>query len=234
MDSRGIVMDYCIASLCALFPMKTLDLEHIEVELKKRLQHPYKWLRKQNDLWDTATKFIYKTPDWNTFVSEMETAWRQSSFEKESFIHYAMNRWYNFWSAQAVEQIFTDLAGVAPNPKPLEDQYDFRWLGERFDLKTTVFPKGYGDSYAFAKANPAHLIRWFYENQSTEQRYHLKNRMFIVCYDQNGEHYKLKAEIGMLKERVYNYMCERTPADTFSLDLQQETETLADIIWATR
>lgn len=214
--------------------MKRLDLEHIETQLKLRLQHPYKWFRKQSNAWDTATKFIYKTPEWDTFVMEMETAWSQSSFDKENFAHYAMNRWYNFWSAQAVEQIFTDLPGVAPNPKPLEDQYDFRWLGERFDLKTSVFPKGYGESYAFAKAQPTHLIHWFYKNQSKEQRYHLKNRLFIVCHDTEGEHYKLKAEINMLKELVHNYMQDRTPADTFSLDLQQETETLADIIWATR
>lgn len=214
--------------------MKPLDLEHIELELKKRLQYPYKWLRKQNDLWDVATKFIYKTPDWDIFVQEMKDAWHQSNFDKSNFINYSMNRWYNFWSAQAVEQLFTDFPGVAPNPNPTKDHYDFRWLGERFDLKTSVFPKRYGENLAFAKAQPKHLIRWFYKNQSKEQRFHLKNRLFIVCHDINGEHYKLKAEIGMLQELVHGYMNGRTPADTFSLDLQQETETLADIIWATR
>lgn len=214
--------------------MKALDLDHIEAELKKRLLYPYKWLQKQNDAWDDATRFIYKTSDWEEVVHTMESAWKESNFEKAPFLHYAMNRWYNFWSAQAAEQIFTDLAGVAPNPNPLEDQYDFRWLGERFDLKTSVFPKRYEKDLAFAKANPEDLIHWFYKNQSTQQRYHLKNRIFIVCYDEQGAHHALKAEIGLLKTAIQTYMKERTPGDTFSLDLQQETETLADIIWVTR
>ena len=214
--------------------MKKLDLVHIESELKKRWAYPYTWLRKQTNDWDNATKFIYKNPDWDVFVQEMESAWKEGNFDKNSFSHYAMNRWYNFWSAQAVEQIFTDLPGVAPNPNPLEDHYDFRWLGERFDLKTSVFPKGYGENLAFAKAQPKHLIQWFYKNQSTEQRFHLKNRLFIVCHDINGDHYKLKAEIRMLEGLVQDYMKERTPADTISLDLQEESETMADIIWATR
>ena len=229
--------------------MNKLDLARIEIELTKRLQYPYKWLRRQNDAWDNATKFIYKTADWDTFVQEMEAAWQESNFDKSDFVHYAMNRWYNFWSAQAIERVFTDLPGVAPNPNPKEDHYDFRWLGERFDLKTTVFPKGYAKDYAlplrspdgresrtldFAKAHPEHLIHWFYKNQSTQQRFHLKNRMFIVCYDANGKHYELKAAITLLKEAVENYMKERTPADTFSLTLEEGKETLADIIWVER
>lgn len=214
--------------------MNKLDLAHIEIELTKRLQYPYKWLRKQNDAWDSATKFIYKTSDWGTFVQEMQASWQESDFDKSDFVHYAMSRWYNFWSAQAVEQVFTDLPGVAPNPNPKEDHYDFRWLGERFDLKTTVFPKGYEENYAFAKAHPEHLIKWFYKNQSTQQRFHLKNRIFIVCYDSNGNHYELKAAITLLKEAVENYMKERTPADTFSLSLEEGKETLADIIWVER
>lgn len=214
--------------------MRKLDLAHIESQLHLRLQYPYTWLRKQSDAWDNATKFIYKTQDWDAFVQEMETASLAGDFDKNSFKHYAMNRWYNFWSAQAAEQIFTSLPGVAPNPKPLEDKYDFRWLGERFDLKTSVFPKGYAEDYAFAKAQPKHLIQWFYKNQSTQQRYHLKNRMFIVCYDQNGAHYKLKSEIGLIKNAIHSYMQERTPADTIFLDLGEEQETMADIIWVTR
>ena len=211
--------------------MSKLDLEEIESQLKTRLKYPYIWMRKQSDTWDNATRFIYKYPNWDDLVTTMEAAWAKGKFDKNSFSHYAMNRWYNFWSAQAAEQIFTDLPGVAPNPNPQEDHYDFRWLGERFDLKTSVFPKGYDREYAFAKAHPEHLIQWFYKNQSTEQRFHLKNRLFIVCYDEQGEHYKLKAEITLLKQAIENYMKERTPADTFSLSLEEGKETLADIIW---
>ena len=56
--------------------------------------------------------------------------------------------------------------------------------------------------HAFAKANKTHLIHWFYKQQSKGQRYHLKNRLFMVVYDPDGEHWKLKAELGILKDKI--------------------------------
>ena len=38
------------------------ELVTIEKELKKRLLYPYKWGRKQNDLYDKLTNFVYKIP----------------------------------------------------------------------------------------------------------------------------------------------------------------------------
>ena len=37
-----------------------IDLIQIESELKKRLNYPYKWGRKQNDYFDKLTNFVYK------------------------------------------------------------------------------------------------------------------------------------------------------------------------------
>ena len=132
------------------------NLEHIECELKKRLPYENKWFQKQNNEWDNATKFIYKVDTWEKLLEKVRGTQEDHTFEKEPYFYYAINRWYNFWSAMATEQIFTDMPGFAVNPKPLEDHYDFRWLGEKFDLKTSVFPKRYlegsEDRYAFAKA----------------------------------------------------------------------------------
>ena len=52
----------------------------------------------------------------------------------------------------------------------------------------------------YAKNNPAELIQWLYSNQSQEGRKHLKNRLFLVLVDKNKEHWKLKAEISLLKK----------------------------------
>lgn len=212
----------------------SLDLQHIESNLKKRLRVPYKWYQKQNNLWDNETRFIYKMSTWEALLLKIDQTQQFNNFDKTPYFNYAINRWYNYWSAQAVEAIFTSFPGFAPNPKPLEGQYDFKWLGIPIDHKTSVFPKGYGESYAFAKANKTHLIYWLYKQQSTGQRYHLNNRLFIVMYDQNGEHWKLKSEIELLRTTIEPYAKNNTPARMEKLSLMEDKITLADIIWVTR
>lgn len=214
--------------------MADIDLKEIEINLKKRWEHPYLWMRKQNDGWDDATRFIYKTIIWEEFLEQIDLEAAKNNFDKKAFFNYAINRWYNFWSAQAVEYLFTSMPGFASNPKPLEDHYDFKWLGERIDHKTSIFPEGYGESYAFAKANKKHLINWFYKHQSVGQRYHLNNRLFIVVHDNEGEHWKLKAEISMFKDIIEPYGKTKTPAVMEILELEEGKETLADILWVER
>ena len=134
-----------------------LDLKNLEQQLKKRLRYKNRWYQRQNDLWDNRSAFIYETMSWDDLVRKMEKAVSQNGYEKRPYFYYTVNRWYNYWSARAAEQIFTQSSGITPNPKPKKGHFDFSWQGIRFDHKTSVFPKGYrsGDAaaYAFAKAN---------------------------------------------------------------------------------
>lgn len=81
----------------------TLILQNIEEELKKRQQYSYKWFRKQNDIWDNHTNFVYKTPNWETLNQKIDILAEKHDFDKQQIFQYATNRWYNFWSAKAVE-----------------------------------------------------------------------------------------------------------------------------------
>ncbi len=130
--------------------------------------------------------------------------------------------------------MFTSLPGCAINPRPLEDHYDFKWLGEPIDHKTSAFPKDYDKNYAFAKAHKSHLINWFYKQQSTGQRYHLHNRLFIAVHDTKDEHYKLKAEISLLRIAIEEYGTTKKPADMLVLNFEDSKKTRADIIWVER
>lgn len=77
-----------------------MNLSDIEIELQKRLSFPYKWGRKQSNYWDQKTNFIYKIKNFDVLLETI------SNLEQE-VKDYAMNRWYNFWSAMAVEHIFS-------------------------------------------------------------------------------------------------------------------------------
>jgi len=78
------------------------------------------------------------------------------------------------------------------------------------------------------------LIKWLYKNQSQQQRKHFRNRLFLVLYSKDGEHWKLKSELMWLKERIEKYMQGFNPNYLLKFNLEEGNPTLADVIWAIR
>jgi len=209
-------------------------LKDIESELNQRHQYPYKWYRKQNDIWDTHTNFIYNTASWEDLISKIAASVKEHQLDKKELFYYAINRWYNFWSAMAVENIFSNCDSITSNPDSKNRTIDFTLQKIAFDHKTSVFPKHLKNDLVFAQSNKRQLIEWLYKNQSSLKRHHLKNRLFIVVFDENGEHWKLKGEIGFLKKEIKNYVSEFNPTQLQKFIFTPNTETLSDIIWVTR
>ena len=207
------------------------SLAEIETELKKRLIHPYKWGQKQNDNFDKQTNFIYHTFLFEDLLKEIEKKFRPEK-DYDLYFNYSINRWYNFWSAQAVENIFCSLPNVKPARDSKDRLVDFTIQGEAFDHKTSIFPKNFPYNIDEAIKKTDELIKWLYNNQSQQQRKHLKNRLFVVLYSHNGEHWKLKSEIAWLKERIENYMVGFNPHYLLKFNLEEGKPALADVIWA--
>ena len=82
-----------------------MDYKLLENELKIRLQFDYFWGRKQTDDFDSATNFIYKVADFETLLFEIDSKFK-SNLKYTELKTYALNRWFNFRSSQAVEHIF--------------------------------------------------------------------------------------------------------------------------------
>jgi len=209
------------------------ELSNIEKELKKRLTYPYKWGRKQNDEFDKLTNFVYRIPSFEEVLKETESRFRKDK-EHQNIANYALNRWYNFWSAQAVEKIFCSLPNVKPALDEKDRLVDFTIDGFTFDHKTSIFPKNFPYTINEAIKKTDQLILWLYKHQSQQQRKHLKNRLFIVLYSADGEHWKLKAEISWLQERIEKYMEGFNPHYLIKFDLEKNQETISDVIWAIR
>jgi hypothetical protein len=209
------------------------ELLQIEKELKKRLAYPYKWGRKQNDEFDKLTNFIYRISSFEEVLNEIENKFR-SDKEHQNISNYALNRWYNFWSAQAVEKIFCSLPNVTPALDEKDRLVDFSIDGFTFDHKTSIFPKNFPYTIDEAIKRTNELIIWLYKNQSQQQRKHLKNRLFIVLYSSGREHWKLKSEISWLKERIEKYMEGFNPHFLLKFPLEENHDTISDVIWAIR
>ena len=202
--------------------MGMIDLQRLERELKKRLAYPYSWGRKQSDSWDRETHFIYEI----RLFSQLEE--RISTLSPE-LRNYALNRWLNFWSAKGIEQIFT----IHPNVVACQNEYDktvdFYINNIPFDHKTSVFPKGFQKDISYALEHKRDLIEWLYKEQSQQGRLHFKNRLFVVLYDkESNEHWKLKAEISLIKQKIDNYINCTFPFEKFHFG---KDEILSDIIW---
>ena len=210
-----------------------INLINIENELKKRLTYPYKWGRKQNDQFDKLTNFIYSTFLFDDVIKEINRRFKNDQ-DRKNISNYALNRWYNFWSAQAVEKIFCALPNVKPALDSKDRLVDFTIGGVTFDHKTSVFPKIFPYPIKEAVKKTDELIKWLYKNQSQQQRKHLKNRLFVVLYSPDGEHWKLKAEISSLKERIEKYMEGFNPNYLLKFQLEKDHYTLADVIWVVK
>jgi len=144
--------------------------------------------------------------------------------------NYTFNRWYNFWSAIAIEKLFSLHQNVTPNINKYDKLIDFSINNISFDHKTTVFPQGFNKTIDYAKQNPLELITWLYLNQSQEGRKHLKNRLFIVIIDKNNEHWKLKSEIALIKTQIDIYVENFAEQKLISLTIENQ-KILSDIIW---
>lgn len=203
-----------------------MDLLRVERELKKRLIYPYRWGRKQSNDWDHNTNFIYTTYSFKKLLQ------KTASLSQE-LKDYALNRWYNYWSAMAAEDIFAQHDNVKANKNIYDKLVDFTIDDIPFDHKTSIFPNGFNKDITYAKRNEKELINWLYENQSQQGRKHLKNRLFIVLYDNNREHWKMKSEIMVMKEKIDRYMrlFDKGKLKYFTFD---DEKILSDIIWIER
>lgn len=210
-----------------------LDLTKTETELKKRWIYPYKWGQKQNDKFDNATNFIYHIFLFEDLLKEIDSKFKSEN-NYQSYFNYTLNRWYNFWSAQCVEQIFCSLPGVKPALDGKDKLIDFSVQGTTFDHKTSIFPKNFPHKIDDAIKHTDELIKWLYKHQSQGKRKHFKNRLFIVLYSQDGEHWKLKAEILWLKERIEKYILGFNPAYLMKFEFEKGQTAISDIIWATK
>lgn len=209
------------------------ELTEIETELKKRLDYPYRWGRKQNDYFDNLTNFVYRVSRFEKVLKEIELKFGNDK-DHQNISDYALNRWYNFWSAQAVEKIFCSLPNVKPALDEKDRLVDFTIDGVTFDHKTSIFPKNFPYQINEAVKKTDELIKWLYKHQSQQQRKHLKNRLFIVLYSPDGEHWKLKSEISWLKQRIEKYMSGFNPDYLLKFQFEKNQYTISDIIWAIR
>ncbi len=207
------------------------SLVHIQTELEKRVPYRYQWQQQQNDTWDGYTAFVYETLRWETLLERMQQVIAAEKLDKGKLFNYAANRWFNFWSAVGVEQIFTELEGVEKVKNYKDAEKDFYLNGIAFDHKTSVYPKRFSKDFKYAFQHKRELIEWLYKHQSKQKRYHLKNRLFLVVHAKDGAHWKLKANLQLVKTEIVEYVNNFSEAQLQNITFVNGDTALSDIIW---
>jgi hypothetical protein len=202
-----------------------MNLMELETELKKLAVMP-PWGRKQQDDWDSCSNFIYQLPSYEELIQKLTLLDKGIDFN-----HYVIHRWFNTLSALGIEKMFAQCKGVIPNSNKYDKWVDFSIGPISFDHKTSVFPKHYGHSLAYAEKNPEHLIQWLYQEQSKQQRFHLRNRLFILLFKENGAHWKLRAELNKIKDHIEYYVTNFDHSKLQQIKFENGTSAWSDIIW---
>lgn len=179
-----------------------LDSKIIALENELKKVKTYNWHnKKQNNQLDKETNFIYNIYKFDKLIDKLNEL-ELSENNKD----YAIARWYNYISARATERFFSLNSRVKANLNKYDKLVDFTIDNIKFDHKGSVFPLAYKESFDFAKKNKKDLIKWLYLNQSKEGRLHFSNRLFIIFYEENGEHWSLKKELFLIKNSVDKYL----------------------------
>lgn len=207
------------------------NIEEIESELKKKLKYGYKWWRLQNNERDEKTKFIYNIWKRDKLIEKLKEIYKNSWWDKKELFNYASNRRYNHWSAYWIELIFKTHPKVREELNQFHKSIDLYILDIPFDHKTSVYPWAYSKPIEYAKEHKDDLINRLYLNQSKQQRFHMKNRLFIVVYNKNWDHRKIKSELTFLRNIIYEYLDNFDIKKLYTLE-SNTGQAFSDIIWA--
>jgi hypothetical protein len=173
-----------------------MDAEQLFNEIKDAgLLIDNDWKVKQSDQYDARTSHIYKCNSVDDLI-HYSKAQDLNDFE----ISYASHRWRNFKRHEAWLLLILEIVpGVELSTEKFHKQQDFHLTVDSsrhpFDLKVTRFP-----SSAKTDLSDSDLAKWFYEHQSTQGRYHIANRFFIV-----GKPEAVLYDIGLARQTLQKF-----------------------------
>lgn len=172
----------------------------LEKDLKKVLGIiSYQW-NIQNNYFDKKTDFIYKMNSLEECLAEIE----KTGVNK----NYALHRWYNYMTSICCEYIFCEY-GAVHEINPFNRNVDIYINSVPFDVKLTVYlAKLFNKPYDLeTRSGKNDMIRWYYANQSQQNRKQLVNRLYVVCDSDTPQgNIAMKSDFELMREKISNYM----------------------------
>ena len=178
-----------------------------DLTIVRKIVNTGNWGAKQNQTSDSKTSFIYKCDSATALQTKIDH-FGLNDFEA----NYARRRWLNLRRHDAwmslLSEVFSERFIANPDPYDRSKDFDILHKGNKypFDLKVTIWSN---------KARDLSLKEygvWLYKNQSSENRFHLRPRLFIVANTEDLLYNHSTAEITAkaLKQNFDSYLFDFT------------------------
>lgn len=174
--------------------------KRLENDLKKTMDIISANWKMQNNYNDKLSNFIYKMNSLEECLIEIE----RTGVNKE----YALHRWYNYMTSIRCEYIFCEYGAIHDQDKYNHD-VDIYINGVPFDVKLTVYPAklSHRPYDLSTREGKNALIKWYYANQSQQNRKQMLNRLYVVCDAPSSyENMVMKSNFELMRERISAYM----------------------------
>ena len=174
--------------------------KQLEEDLKKTMEIISASWNMQNNSYDKASNFIYQMKSLNECLREIE----RRNVNRE----YALHRWYNYMTSIQCEYIFCEYGAVHDTNKYNHD-VDIYIDDIPFDVKLTVYPaKLSSRPYDLTtREGKNEMIRWYYANQSQQNRKQMLNRLYVVCDASSPyENMVMKSNFDLMRRRISDFM----------------------------
>lgn len=147
----------------------------------------------QNDADDGKSNFIYRARS----VGEVQRLAREKGVDYQ----YALHRWYNFHTSKHAEHLFAKY-GATPDEDVTNHDVDLHIpVVVPVDIKVCKIPEQFKGANMQLMRVRRELIKWLYENASTEGRQHFGNKVFVVCDDE-----ATKCDFNQIEQKVIQFM----------------------------
>lgn len=172
----------------------------LEKDLRRTLQIISSTWGMQNNHYDKASNFIYRMNSLDECLSEID----RTNVNK----NYALHRWYNYKTSITCEKIFCEYGAVHEKDRFNHD-VDIYIDGIPFDVKLTVYPKALSkNAYDLStREGKNNMIRWYYNNQSQQNRKQNLNRLYVVCDASSpDENLLMKCNFSLMRKYIKAFM----------------------------
>lgn len=178
----------------------------LQEEIKRALEHMEKRGMVQNNHYDAYTKYIYKTRTFDDLIYRTKMTCVINELDYNVVFPYALNRRYNNITSHYAEDCFTSHPDVEDEEDIYNRDVDFyiKWIP--FDLKMSVYPKGFDKGINYALEHKDEMVEWLVKNASKGKRHRNSNRIFIVCYSCTWDHNRVKWNLQLVKKSISQYM----------------------------
>ena len=222
-------------------PMEPTIIRQLTTELKQLCNIDTSSVHQDN--FNTNMNQIIRNPDTNSYI-KLQT--EVDDILVKQLKNYVLWQWYNQKCSDMVENLILTQSAIIQTPRKIKYIDFFVEDGETifpFDLKLTIFPKGFikdekianAAEYIRDKKNHTKLLEWLYTEQNP-RLFSNNYRYFIILLDTAApdQSYKLKCDLELIQTSVDAYFTQFSSSDIHNITYEYKKDKTKSGVYTTK